>query len=92
MYAKKTNIKNPSGLHARPASDFIAMASAFKSDITIRHLGSEDDEPVNAKSIVHLLLLGIIQGDQVEISAEGTDEIDAVDKLIALIESGFGEL
>ena len=91
MYARKTVVKNPSGLHARPASDFIGTANTFESEITILHIGGEEAESANAKSIVHLLLLGVVQGDQVEISAEGADEQQAVDRLVELIESGFGE-
>ena len=91
MYSKQTTIANVTGLHARPASDFIAAANKFKSDITIRRLTGEDTEEANAKSIVHLLTLGLSQGEDVEISADGGDEKTAVDSLIALIDSKFGE-
>ena len=91
MYSKQTTIANITGLHARPASDFIAAANKFKSDITIRRLQGEDLEEANAKSIVHLLTLGLSQGEDVEISAEGDDEQLAVDSLIDLIDSKFGE-
>lgn len=90
MYKKTTTILNKSGLHARPASDFIKEAGKFSSKITIRRL--DEDEEANAKSIVFLLSLGIGQGVEVEISAKGDDEQQAVDSLVALIESGFGEL
>jgi len=89
MYSKRTVIKNKTGLHARPASEFIAMASKFQSRITIKKLS--EDEDANAKSIVMLLSLGLAQGEEVEISAKGEDEVEAVDKLIALIDSKFGE-
>ena len=91
MYSKQTTIANVTGLHARPASDFIAAANKFKSDITIRRLQGEDLEEANAKSIVHLLTLGLSQGENVEIRAEGEDEQATVDSLIALIDSKFGE-
>lgn len=90
MYSKSTVIKNKTGLHARPASEFIAMASKFQSRITIKKLSSGQD--ANAKSIVMLLSLGLNQGEQVELTARGEDETEAVDGLIALIDSGFGEL
>lgn len=90
MYKKTTTILNKSGLHARPASDFVKEAGKFGSKITIRRL--DEDEEANAKSIVFLLSLGIGQGVEVEISAKGEDEQQAVDSLVALIESGFGEL
>ena len=89
MYSKRTVIKNKTGLHARPASEFIAMASKFQSRITIKKLS--EDEDANAKSIVMRLSLGLAQGEEVEIVAKGEDEVEAVDKLIALIDSKFGE-
>ncbi len=89
MYSKRTVIKNKTGLHARPASGFIAMAGKFQSRITIKKLS--EDEDANAKSIVMLLSLGLAQGEEVEIVAKGEDEVEAVDKLIALIDSKFGE-
>ena len=89
MYSKRTVIKNKTGLHARPASEFIAMASKFQSRITIKKLS--EDEDANAKCIVMLLSLGLAQGEEVEIVAKGEDEVEAVDKLIALIDSKFGE-
>lgn len=89
MYARSTIVANRTGLHARPASDFIACASKFKSKITIKRV-DEDDE-ANAKSIVMLLSLGLGQGTEVLLTAKGEDEVEAVDTLIELIDSKFGE-
>lgn len=89
MYSRKTTIQNRTGLHARPASDFIGMASKFKSKIVIRKI--DEEEEANAKSIVMLLSLGLGMGDEVEIYAKGEDEVEAVDALISLIDSKFGE-
>ena len=88
MYKATTTIKNKTGLHARPASDFVRKARGFSSDITIGKVG---EEAVDAKSIVYLLSLGLGQGTEIEISAEGADEQLAVDTLIATIDEGFGE-
>ena len=90
MYAKKTIIRNKTGLHARPASEFVGCANRFLSDIVIRKL-SEENGSANAKSIIKLMLLGLGQGEEVEINAEGEDETEAVDTLVALIDSGFDE-
>lgn len=90
MYSKSTVIKNKTGLHARPASEFIALASKFQSRIIIKKLSSGQD--ANAKSIVMLLSLGLNQNEEIELTARGEDETEAVDQLIALIDSGFGEL
>jgi len=85
MYTRQTKIINKTGLHARPASEFVLLAKSFTSDISM------DKESVNAKSIVRLLAEGINQGTEVEISAKGIDETEAVRELVSLIESGFGE-
>ena len=89
MVSKQVMIQNESGLHARPASEFVSAASRFAAHITIRAHG--DSESANAKSIVMLLSLGLNKGTLVEITAEGEDEQQALDTLVALIEGGFGE-
>ncbi|MEG0753501.1 MAG: HPr family phosphocarrier protein [Angelakisella sp.] len=89
MYSKKVTIQNRTGLLARPASDFIGCASKFKSKIVIKKIS--DEEEANAKSIVMLLSLALGQGEEVEITAKGEDEVEAVDALVALINSKFGE-
>ena len=91
MFKRQTTIVNPTGLHARPASDFVSTAKKFSSKISITDLNASN-QPVNAKSILILLSLGLGQGTAIEISADGTDETEAVDSLVALIETGFGEL
>ena len=89
MYSRTVTVLNRTGLHARPASDFIGCAGKFKSKITIKRVGDEDE--ANAKSIVMLLSLGLAQGTEIELTARGEDETEAVDTLVALIESKFGE-
>lgn len=88
MIKRETKIINKTGLHARPASDFVLAAKKFESRITIC---KEGGEPVNAKSMMRLLAECIGQGVKVEIAADGVDETEAVDTLVALVESGFGE-
>lgn len=85
MYAKEVTITNPTGLHARPASEFVQAASKFKSNITIRRVDQESTATANAKSILILLSLGLVSGATVEIAAEGEDEVEAVDTLCDLI-------
>lgn len=91
MQIKKVIILNKSGLHARPAADFVGAAGKFKSRISIRRVGAEGEE-VNAKSIVMLLSLALAQGEEAELIAKGDDEEAAVEQLSALIAGGFGEL
>jgi len=89
LYTRTVLIQNRTGLHARPASEFVNHAKSFNSDIYIRN--AEEEDEVNAKSIMMLLTLGLGQGDEAVISATGEDEVRAVDSLVALIESKFGE-
>ncbi len=89
MYSRRVVVQNKTGLHARPASDFVSMAKKFKSKITIKNI--EEGDAVDAKSIVLLISIGAGKGTEVEISAEGEDEKEAVDSLVTLIESKFGE-
>ena len=89
MVTRRTTIINKTGLHARPAAEFVAAATKFKSRITLKKAGS--DREANVKSIVFVLSLGLTCGTEVEISASGEDEAQAVETLVALIESGLGE-
>lgn len=90
MISKQTRIINQTGLHARPASEFVRTASRYKSRITICRT-SEPGSKMNAKSIMSLLTLGLCQNDKVEIDADGEDEAEAVDSLVSMIDQGFGE-
>lgn len=92
MYSKETKLVNQTGMHARPASDFVAAAKAFSAKVFLKNLDKEGSEPVNAKSIVRILALGLSRGTRIEISAEGEDEQAAVEKLTALVDEGFGEV
>lgn len=91
MYSEKATIINAVGLHARPASDFIHKAKEFSSKIKIENLNCPEDGKVNAKSIVGVLSLAVPQGNEVEITATGDDEEEAVKALVAMIKDGFGE-
>jgi len=88
MYTKRTELKNASGLHARPASEFVAMAKQFESKVTVQRLDDEAALPANAKSIIKILAQGLAVGTPIEIAADG---LDAVEKLFELVESKFGE-
>ena len=83
-------IIHPAGLHARPASLFVQTANQYSSDITVQNLTTKSD-PVNAKSILNILTLGVMQGHQIEIIAQGEDAEDSITSLKVLIENNFGE-
>ncbi|ADL07628.1 HPr family phosphocarrier protein [Thermosediminibacter oceani] len=87
MFEKTVVVKNKTGLHARPAAMFVQTANKFKSEIFLEKEGKK----VNAKSIMGVMSLAISQGTTVTISAQGDDEKEAVEALVELIESKFGE-
>ncbi len=90
MLSKQTTIVNATGLHARPASAFVNLAKGFECDVTIKDV-DKGTEPVNAKSIMKILAAGLSTGTTVEVICDGPDEEKALEELVALIDSGFGE-
>jgi phosphocarrier protein len=88
MTTRETVVPNALGLHARAAAKFVHIATRFESRIRVRR----DGRTVDGKSIMGVLLLAAGRGVSIEISAEGPDEVEAVDALTALVLSGFGEL
>ncbi|NPV75250.1 MAG: HPr family phosphocarrier protein [Anaerolineae bacterium] len=90
MVTIEFTIMNESGLHARPASDFVMEASSYKSDICIRN-SSVSSEWVDAKSILSILGLGVESKHKIEIKAEGEDEVEAIQNLKALLEKNINE-
>ena len=87
MVSQKVTVTNPTGLHARPASMFVTEAKKFGSKLIVR----KGDKAVNGKSIIALMSAGISAGTEITLSLEGDDECQALDALVALVESGFGE-
>ena len=87
MFVKEVSVKNQVGLHARPATFFIQKANEFKSSVWVE----KDARRVNAKSLLGVLSLGIVGGTTIRIMADGSDEEQAVDGLVKLVESGFAE-
>lgn len=81
-------IKNKAGLHARPSSLFVQLASTYDSDIKVRFEGEE----INGKSIMGLMLLAAEQGRTLELEADGPDEDEMLEALRILVEEDkFGE-
>lgn len=87
MISKNVTIQNKTGIHARPASMFVQTASKFKSNINI----NKGDKKGSAKSLINILALSLSNGTEITISADGADEKEAVDALVKLVESKFGE-
>lgn len=87
MVNKKIIIPNPSGLHARPAGKFVTTAGHFKSTVKIIKNG----KPYNAKSILTVLSASIKFREEVELEISGPDETEALDAIVAAVNSGLGE-
>lgn len=87
MVTQKIVIKNPTGLHLRPAGLFCKTAVQFKSKITFQH----KDTTANAKSVLSVLGACIKEGDEIELICEGEDEQEALATMLGIIEDGLGE-
>ena len=87
MLQKELTIVNKLGLHARPAAMFVKTCSRFKAEVTVE----KDDEQVNGKSIMGLMMLAAGCGAKITVSAEGKDEAAVMEKLEALVNGGFTE-
>lgn len=85
--AATVTIQNELGLHARPAMNFVDAAVGCVSAIFIR----KGDQQVDGKSIMQVLILAATKGTEIEIIAEGDDADEAVARLVALVNSKFGE-
>ena len=90
MIETRIIIKHKVGLHARPAATFVQTAGKFSSKITVRNL-TRGSDPVNAKSILSVLGLGVLQNHEIQVNAEGPDEEKAVESLRDLVLHNFGE-
>jgi phosphotransferase system HPr (HPr) family protein len=80
---RSTIVRVHEGLHARPATRFVKLAKSFESEIEI----ARDGKAVSAKSSVKLMLLGVKEGQEVTVRAEGADAIEAVEALIGFLEN-----
>lgn len=87
---KKINIRlqNEEGLHARPATLFSKTAMKFKCDIELTKNG-DTINVYNPKSILSILSMGAIKGDELTITANGEDEEEALLKIKELIQNSF---
>ena len=88
--AKQTIIvQNEMGLHARPAAQFVQLASRFKSEVSV--LKVRENKRLNAKSMMEILAGGISKDTLISIEAGGEDEDEAVASLVKLVGSRFCE-
>ncbi len=87
MLRKTATIINKFGLHARPSAALVSAVSKFASEVLI----SKDGHPVNGKSIMGIMTLAAEKGSVLTIEIDGPDENEAMDAILEIINSGFGE-
>ena len=87
MIEKNATVVNKLGLHARAAAKLVHEASQFKAQMEIEKEGRR----ANAKSIMSIMMLAATHGTPVRLFTNGEDEEEAMQSLVALFESGFGE-
>lgn len=82
MMEKKATVGNESGIHARPALSVVKEASKFESEVLILKDGSE----YNAKSIVAIMCMAAVKGDEIIIKTSGADEEAAAVAMVKIIQ------
>lgn len=87
MVEKTVTIKNPTGLHLRPAGLLCREAMRFKSRISFQYKKSI----ANAKSVLSVLGASVKSGQEVRFICEGEDEEEALESIVRLVEEGLGE-
>ncbi len=87
MQQAKVVVRHEGGLHARPAAQFVKLAKQFDSDIKLTSKG----KTVSAKSMVLIMTLAVQSNTEIELTANGTDEHEAIASLLKLVESNFTE-
>ncbi len=87
MQSRSVTVRNTLGLHARAAARFVHTATRYRSHIRV----ARERRVMDGKSIMGILLLAAACGTEITISAEGVDEAAALEALVRLVESGFGE-
>lgn len=88
MAERRAVVASKSGLHARPAAVFVKAAAEQPTKVSIR---KPDGDPVDASSILSIMTLGVEQGDEVVLSADGDKADQALDILVALLERDLDE-
>lgn len=85
---REARIVNPLGMHARPAAEFVKVAGRFTSHVEVR----KDSLTVNGKSIIGVMMLAAECGSSLFIKTDGTDAVEAMAALLALVAAGFNEM
>lgn len=81
MIKKEAIIRLENGLEARPVALLVQVASQYESSVYIEY----GERRVNAKSIMGMMTLVLVAGDKVVVSADGSDEENAVDAIVTYL-------
>lgn len=90
MRSRIFTLQNPSGLHARPATAFVQIASTLSSTVKVENLDRQGTA-ADGKSIIEILTLGAGPGHRIQVQVDGPNEDRDIEALAAAIESGLGE-
>ena len=90
MTSIELQIRNASGLHARPAALFVRTAGAQRARIRVRNITRGTAE-ADAKSLLGIMGLGVSRGHWIEVSADGDDEMAGLAAIRAAVKGGLGE-
>lgn len=91
MHEAEVEVRNPSGLHARPAATFVKAAGGFAADIRVTNLSRDATKEASAKSVIGVMGLAVTRGSRIRLTASGPDAAEAVTTLVELVASGLGE-
>lgn len=91
MAEAEVEVRNPSGLHARPAAAFVRAAGALPVDVRVTNLSRDPGKEASAKSVLGVMALGVARGHRIRLTADGPDGDAAVATLAELVASGLGE-
>ena len=87
MLQREVTISNRLGLHARAAAKLVGVANGYGAEVTLEKQGQR----VNGKSIMGVMMLAAECGSTLSFRAQGPDETEAVEALVTLVDTGFGE-
>lgn len=91
MAEAEVEVRNPSGLHARPAATFVKAAGGYASDVRVTNLTRDAAKSASAKSVLGVMGLGVSRGHRIRLAADGPDAEAAIAGLVELVASGLGE-
>jgi phosphotransferase system HPr (HPr) family protein len=91
MAEAEIEVRNPSGLHARPAATFVRAAAGFTADVRVTNLSRDAAKDASAKSVLGVMGLGVARGHRIRLAADGADADAAVTTLVELVTAGLGE-